>query len=163
MGWDLYITENSGNGGTLRFNGKDIASVYSLENQTYLGMVGGNVEQDTEPRQTTEQSQDWWGNNLMARDNPSIQMNSKFERTINEVALTSNGRQLIENAIKEDLKFLKDLAIVDISVVITDDNRIEIKLQVKQNDRTANIIIINFKKATDGDFYFFDFNDDFLV
>lgn len=162
MFWDLYITENEGNGGDIKFNGKDFVIVNGIECMPYLGMCGGNVEADTKPR-VQANSKDWWGNNLMLPDDPSQQMNSTFERTINSVPLTSLGRQLIENAIKEDLKFLKDLAVIDISVNVISDDRIDIKLIVKQNNLQEKVVVINFKKSTDGDFFILDFNDDFLV
>jgi hypothetical protein len=90
-------------------------------------------------------------------------MNSTFERTLKSVPLNSLGRQLIENALKEDLKFLKDLAVIKIDVVVVSDDRIDIKLTIAQNSIQEKVVVINFKKSTDGDFFLLDFNDDFLV
>jgi hypothetical protein len=96
-------------------------------------------------------------------DTPTQQMNSTFERTLKSVPLNSLGRQLIENALKEDLKFLKDLAVIKIDVVVVSDDRIDIKLTIAQNSIQEKVVVINFKKSTDGDFFLLDFNDDFLV
>ena len=49
MGWDLAILE-SGNGGDVSMNGSDLAVYYLDENDIYLRMFGGNIEQDTKIR-----------------------------------------------------------------------------------------------------------------
>lgn len=162
MFWDLSIVE-SGNGGELQLVGNDLAVVNGLENMPYLGMFGGSIDQVTKSNITEERSLDYWANNLLMANNPSIQLNSLTERILNTVNLTSSGRQLIENTIKEDLKFLSDLADIEVSVTIVSTDRIDVKLRIKQFNASTRIIVINFKKSTDGDFWILDFNDDFLV
>ena len=46
MGWDLAIVE-SGNGVDVSMNESDLAVYYLDENDIYLRMFGGNIEQDT--------------------------------------------------------------------------------------------------------------------
>jgi phage gp46-like protein len=160
---DIALFE-TGNGGDLLLKGSDLAVYDGIQNMPYLAMFGGNVEQDTRNRVTEEQSFDWWGNNLLMPSNQSIQFNSQTERVINTTALTSQGRVLIENAIKADLKFLQDLgAEVSVSVSITATDRIDVNVKIQQPAGGTRIIIINFKKKSNGDFYIFDFNDDFYI
>lgn len=160
---DLAIVESDGNGGDLQMVGNDLAVVYGIENMPYLGMFGGNVEQVTKNKPTEIESLDWWGNNLLFPNDQAVQMNSITEKALNTIPLTSAGRVLIENAIKKDLEFLSPVAIVEVSVTITATDRINIKIRIKQNVGSEKIIIVNYKKATDGDFYFLDFNNDFNV
>lgn len=162
MYWDLAIVE-SGNGGELQRRGNDLAVVNSIENVPYLSMFGGNVEASTESKPTQLNSQDWWGNSLLMKDQPSIQFNSLTERILQVVNITSGGRQTIEDAIKLDLKELAAIAIVEVSVFVISDDRLDVTIKIKQNDLAANIVVVNFKKSTEGDFWILDFNDDFNV
>lgn len=160
---DFALLE-TGNGGDLLLQGSDLVVVEGIQNMPYLAMFGGNIEQDTKNKVTEEQSFDWWGNNLLMPNNQSIQFNSITERVINNTPLTSQGRVTIENAIKTDLKFLQDLgAEVSVSVSITATDRIDVNIKINQPAGGSRIIIINFKKKSDGDFYIFDFNDDFYI
>jgi len=158
---DLAIVE-TGNGGDLQILGNDLAVVTGIENMPYLGMFGGNLEQSTVDNQVVEFSKDWWGNSLLMNSNPSIQMNSTVERTLNNTPLTSSGRLLIENAIKYDLAFLTPIigTAVEVSVSIISDDRIDVMLKVTYSKETK-VTVIKFKKQSDGDFSIFDFNGDF--
>lgn len=161
MDFQLFET---GNGGDLLIKGSDVVVVDGIQNMPYLAMFGGNVEQDTKNKITEEQSFDWWGNNLLMPSNQSIQFNSRTERVINSTALTSSGRVIIENAIKDDLKFLSDFgAEVSVTVSITATDRIDVNIRISQPAGGARVIVINFRKRSDGDFYIFDFNDDFYI
>jgi hypothetical protein len=164
MGYDIAIVE-TGNGGDLQVMGNDLAAVRGIENMPYLGMFGGNKEQVTKNRVEEVQSFDWWANSLLMPSNQSIQLNSITEKTFDTVPLTSSGRVLIENAIKEDLKFLSDLgATVVVSVTIVATDRIDILLRITQSVGEEKVTIINFKKAASGDWYILDFNsDDFFT
>jgi phage gp46-like protein len=160
---DFAIIETL-NGGDLVLKGNDLVVVDGIQNMPYLAMFGGNVEQSTKNKITEEQSFDWWGNNLLMPSNQSIQFNSITEKVINTTALTSSGRVTIENAIKDDLKFLSDFgAEVSVTVSITATDRIDVNIKITQPAGGSRIIIINFKKKSDGDFYIFDFNDDFYI
>lgn len=160
--FDVSVIETL-NGGDLQQVGNDLAVVYNIENMIYLGMFGGNIEASTDNNAVQVESFDYWANSLLMFNNPSQQFNSLTERTINSVPLTSSGRVLIENAIKKDLEFFKDLGgIVTVSVEIIATDKIKVSIRVELNSQ-KQVTIINFRKSLDGDFFILDFNDDFLV
>lgn len=162
MAWDLQILE-TGNGGDFNYLGGDLKVVSGIENMPYLGMYGGNLEAVTDPKTLTDQAADWWGNWFMISQ-PSIQFNSLTEKTINTVSLTSSGRVLIENAVKSDLKFLSDLGCtVSVEVEIAAIDRINIRIKILMPNGTKRLILIDYRKTATGDFFIFDFNDDFFV
>ncbi|MCE3278022.1 MAG: hypothetical protein K0S44_213 [Bacteroidetes bacterium] len=162
MSFDVAVIETL-NGGDVQIKGSDLALVFGLENMIYLAMFGGNVEQSTEA-EVPVQSFDWWGNRLLFRDTPSAQFNSETERTLNNTPLTSAGRVTIENAIKKDLEFLEDFgATVEVKVSIVATDRINVSIRVVFEAKGEKIIIINFKKKADGDFFIADFNNDFYL
>ena len=163
MSFDIAIIE-TGNGGDLQLVGNDLAVIRGIENMPYLGMFGGNVEQVTKNRVAEVQSFDWWGNNLLMPSDQSIQLNSITEKALKTIPVTSSGRVLIENAIKEDLKFLADMgAEVEVVVTIVATDHINIKIRIAQSSGSVQVTVINFKKSVDGDFFLFDFNNDFNV
>lgn len=159
--FDLAIVE-TGSGGDIQILGNDLAVVNGIENMPYLGMFGGNLEQSTVDNQVLEFSKDWWANSLLMNSNPSIQMNSTVERTLNSTPLTSSGRLAIENAIKYNLEFLTSIlgSPVEVSVTIISDDRIDILLKIIYLKETK-VTVIKFKKQASGDFSIFDFNGDF--
>jgi hypothetical protein len=159
--FDLAIVE-TGSGGDIQILGNDLAVVTGIENMAYLGMFGGNIEQSTVDNVTNEFSKDWWGNNLLMKSDPSIQMNSTVERTLNNTPLTSSGRLTIENAIKYDLIFLEKVigTKIEVSVFIISDDRVDVILKMNLLKETK-ITVIKFKRQADGDFSIFDFNSDF--
>lgn len=160
--FDLAIFE-TGAGGDYMFNGNDLEVVNGTENMPYLAMFGGNVEASTQNNVVEEQSQDYWGNTLLMNANQPIQFNSIVERTLKNTPLTSAGRAIIENAIISDLQFIVDMGIpitVQVRIVATD--RIDVTLTITYPSK-VNVKVLNFRKhAVSGDFYLFDFNDDFL-
>lgn len=158
---DLAIVETL-NGGDLQLTKNDIAVVDDLENMPYLGMFGGNLEAVTKTRPAGSQAFDYWGNNLLMLSNDSIQFNSITEKTLNNTPLTSEGRVIIENAIKEDLKFLNPLATVEVSVTIVSTDRIDIIIKVIQNEGGIRIIKFKLRRIPDGDFFIQDYNNDFF-
>ncbi|HXP52170.1 MAG TPA: hypothetical protein VN922_19595 [Bacteroidia bacterium] len=162
MYFDLAIIE-TGNGGDLQKLNNDLSVVYGIQNMPYLSMFGGNVKQSTKQNTVAEQSFDYWANTLMYDAEPDLQMNSLTERTYKSVALNSQGRILIEAAIKEDLKLLSDVATVTITTYIISDDRIDSVIKIMEDIETIKIIMISFKKTSDGDFFLFDFNDDFFL
>lgn len=166
MIFDLAIIE-TGNGGDIQLLKNDLAVVQGIENMPYLAMFGGNKEQSTENVNANQpvpaQSFDWWGNNLFMQGDQSIQFNSKVEKILNTTPLTSAGRVLIENAIKKDLEFLEEIATITVVVTIVATDRIDINIEIKQTNNDQKVIIISFKKSADGDWFLFDFNDDFNV
>lgn len=158
--WDLFIGE-TGNGGDLQMNGNDLAWVKGIENMVYLALFGGNVEAVTSTIKKQD-SKDFWGNDLLMKSNPSIQFNSTTERLLNTTALTSAGRLVIEQGIKEDLKFLSDQADIVPTVVIENTDRLRIDIQLTI-DTQVKVISYQFKKIADGDWVIADFNNDFYL
>lgn len=129
---DLRLIE-SGDGGDLVKNKNDVSVIYGFQNMIYLGLFGGNVEQDTPTeRNANEQAFDFWGNNLLMPNQAGIQFNSQTERALNNNALTSSGAAVIEQAVKNDLLFLNDFATVNVDVTITGVDRIEIHVIMQQ-------------------------------
>lgn len=141
---DLKVIE-SGNGGDLVKNPKDLAVISGLENMVYLGMFGGNPEQSTPTRRLpSEQAFDWWGNSLFFPNDTSRQFNSETERTLNNVALTSSGRRQIEEAVIKDLEFMQPFATVTVSVTIPERDKVNISvtLQEPQNLQEKKFVYI---------------------
>ena len=161
--FDLAISEANGNGGDLKIIGNDLTTVESIENMPYLGMFGGNVAASTtnDPVPTTSQRFDWWGNNVLMPSEQSIQFNSSVERILNTTPLTSSGRQTIEEAIKDDLKFLADSAKIEVAVSIISVDTININIRIIRTGVDQKIVTLVFQKATDGDWFLLDFNTDF--
>ncbi len=160
MAWDLAVLE-TGNGGDLSLNGNDLAVVTGIENMPYLGLFGGNVEQVTTSDKVMD-SKDWWGNDLLMKSNKSIQFNSTVEKTLKNTALNSAGRVIIEGAIKNDLQFLSPQATIVVSVTIEATDRLRVNIQIKV-DINIRVLVLNYRKSSDGDFFLLDFNDDFFL
>lgn len=133
---DIALNE-TGNGGDAQISGNDIATTSAIFNQIYLALFGGNVEASTTGEElTTEQRLDWWGNNLLFQDEPDLQFNSTLEKTLTEVALNSSGRLIIEEAVRNDLKFLNSFAEIRVSTEVTGVDRISILIFVQEPDNS---------------------------
>lgn len=160
MGWDLAILE-SGNGGDVSMNGNDLAVYYLDENDIYLRMFGGNIEQDTKiNRKIGDQDFSYWGNKLLLNNDPNLTFNSVTERTLNSTPLTSAGRAIIESAIKKDLIGLN--ATVTVQIVSTDKIDVTIKnILAPGSEKIKKFSFV--KNPLTGDFDFNDFSNlDFL-
>lgn len=154
MAFDLAIVETN-NGGDLVLLKSDLAVVSNFENEFYLRLFGGNVAQSTTSTQTNN-NLDWWGNNLLIKANPDLQFNSQTERVLLKTELTSKGRVLIENAIREDLQGMN---IISLSVVITATDRLEINIQLATDDFEDPInIFISIQITEGGSFNISDFD-----
>jgi len=161
MSYDLLLIER-GSGGDLVINSKftDLVTVTGFQNAVYLALFGGNVGQSTKRYLNGEQRLDWWANSTIFNQSPNAQMNSLTERTLREVVLNSQGRLIIEQAVKSDLKFMQDFSEVEASVYLelNDRIRIEVKLtkpNVEQEneitfvwDRTLNELQTNNQYTT---------------
>lgn len=161
MAVDLALIESDGNGGDVQLVGNDLAVIFNTENQIFLALFGGNIEQSTNTSNIVADSKDWWGNNLLMPSNSSIQFNSLTERTLNTTPLTSSGRGIIENAIKKDLEFFSEFGTVDVNVVIVSDDRINITIKTMQAQSKERVILVKLKKKATGDWFILDFNNDF--
>lgn len=163
MAFDLAIIE-TGNGGDIQLMGADLAVVNSIENMPYLAMFGGNKESSVDPSSLISQDEmsfDWWGNNLLMPSDQSQQFNSLCEKAINNTPLTSAGRQLIQNAIINDLQFLQPGAKVSVEVTIVSHDVINVNIKIQ--GQRLQVVTIKFKKAVSGDFSPLDFNSDFFT
>lgn len=112
---DIKIYE-TGNGGDLQLNTNDLAIVYGVENMPYLAMFGGSS---------------WWGNDLLMSQGNGWRFQAETEAVLRDTPLNSNGRLIIEAAIKRDLQFMLDIIEGTTLVVqtrITDDNTLEIRI-----------------------------------
>lgn len=158
---DLALIETN-DGGDVQLKGADLAMIFGIENQPYLALFGGNIEQLPSVK-NPEQSLNYWGNDLLYFSDTAQQFNSFTEISFDTVPLTSSGRVQLENAMKRDLDYLKKLnAIFTVSVTIVSTDRIDTIIKITQGKDTS-IVIINYKKKADGDFFIFDFNNDFNV
>jgi len=127
---DIIIYE-SGNGGELRLkdNG-DIETTDGLFNQPYLSHFGGNLEALTTGEEIEgEERFDFWGNYFLE---PKSQMNSLLEKSLNENALSSSGRNNIEKDAKTDLDSISELGNISAEVTITGNDKVRISDKISQ-------------------------------
>lgn len=132
---DLNVLE-TGNGGDILLQGRDLSVIYGWQNMPYFALFGGNVEQSTPSLVLPEeQRKDYWGNSLFHANEPELQFNSLTERILMNVELSSSGRLQIEQAVKKDLEFMQAFAIVEVEVSITGVDRIQILIRFTKPDR----------------------------
>jgi phage gp46-like protein len=131
---DISMIE-TGNGGDLVRTTRDLKTIDGFENMIYLSMFGGNVEGDTPvQRLDSQQAVDYWGNTVAFAQDQGMQFNSQTERSLIENALTSAGRSLIEQAVKNDLIWMKVLARIGVSVSIIGIDKVLIAIRVIRPD-----------------------------
>lgn len=127
---DIKLYE-TGNGGDIMIKGNDLETVQGFENFPYLAMFGGNVEQTTQQVGAgDEQRFDWWGNAFLPKQN--TQMNSITEKKLITTAITSQGRILIEEAIKADLAFMQSFANISVAVTVISDDWLNIAVTIQE-------------------------------
>lgn len=161
---DIALIESE-NGGEIQVTPSDLVTVEGLENMPYLAWFGGNLGQSTKKKlNASEQSFDWWGNNLLFFNQPDKQFNSLLENTMRTMSLTSAGRAKMEQDATTDLAFLLPYANVKVTVtyVTVDKIRLDLGIVMKDGSNTLNKIV-GFVRNSDGDFAFDDFNDDFFT
>lgn len=148
---DLKIVETYDGGDVVKTT-KDLKIIYGLSNMPYLALFGGCVEASTPTeRIASEQNFDWWGNDLLMRDNRGLQFNSETERALKNIPLTSAGRQLIEQAVIRDLQHMKELARIGVSVVIIATDVVRIGIRVEEPDNLEQRDFIFIWDATRGE------------
>lgn len=130
-GRDIRLYE-TGSGGDFQLTGNRFIQAFSFENFPYLAMFGGNPGHPTEEVTEGQERFDYWGNELLWDGNPEIQFNSRTEATLVDVALNSQGRKTIEEAVKSDLSFMTAFAILDINVEIVGLDRVRIDILVQE-------------------------------
>lgn len=145
---DLEIVETN-NGGDLVKNPKDLSVINGFQNMPYLALFGGNKDASTPlTRVKNEQAFDWWANSLLFTNDTSVQMNSETERALDNVALNSFGRGLIEKAVKKDLEFMKPFANVSVTVSIIGIDRILIGIKIIRLDNLEQRAFVYIWDAT---------------
>ena len=147
---DLLLYE-SGSGGELFLENNDLALTESLYQTIYVSLFGGNVEASTVGNELVgEERSDYWANSLLFKNEKNKQLNSRTERTLNEVTINSSGRLKIKSAVEEDLIFLKKLANLEINIVILGVDKIEIEIIMtsiqNQSNKTFQFIWDNAKR-----------------
>lgn len=141
---DFKLIEN-GDGGDFELLGNDIVMINGFQNMPYLGLFGGNVEAvTTGAKIPDEQAFDWWGNNLLDPNNYAVQMNSTLEKTLMNVALTSQGVNTIREAVIKDLQFMKAFSntTVSVSLPYVDKIRIEIIILEPTNKTSTEFVFL---------------------
>ena len=130
---DLELIE-TGNGGDLVLLGNDLSVIEGFQNMPYLAMFGGNVDASTGEFIPEEQNFDYWANSLLFFDTPEVQFNSDLERLLNNVALSTSGRQQIEQTVKTDVAFMLGFSTieVEVEVAITAVDRLEILIKIQE-------------------------------
>ena len=133
---DLKIIESK-SGGDLVFEGGDLRLTSEIYNQPYLGRFGGNKNASTSDQVLeNEQRQDYWGNLLLLENRVNEQFNSKFEKALNEVELSSSGRVKLERIASDDMDYLEGFAEVDTSLSIESADRVKLTDAVTVGDNT---------------------------
>jgi hypothetical protein len=129
---DLQLKETF-DGGDFVMKRNDISVIEGFENMPYIGMFGGNPGFSTPSRRLrSQQNFDFWGNEVFAANNLSLQFNSNTEHALNTIPLTSGGRILIEQAVKRDLQFMRPFARVGVAVTISGVDRLIIAVRIIQ-------------------------------
>lgn len=135
---DLQLIESL-DGGDLVQKGTDLSVIDGLQNMVYLALFGGNEKQSTKEYEPGEERFDYWANELLYLDTPEIQYNSETERTLNNVAISSRGRLLIEQAAKKDLEFMESFSKVSVSVSLIGVDKVKITVILKEpNELDSN-------------------------
>lgn len=133
---DIKIRETKNGGDAVR-SGNDLQLTGGWGNMVYIAMFGGQTP-TPEGRANEEIPSDFWGNSLFHPQSPELQFNSRTEKILNEVSLTSKGRSKIEEAARSDLSFMKDFANVSVSVNIVNERRVSINVTVQEPGNLEN-------------------------
>lgn len=132
-----------GNGGQLVLKNNEIVQTRSLATLAYLLMFGGNVEAETKKENAPgELKFDWWGNdpNLPS----STWINSRTEKTLRGIEISSSSRYRILEAVKYDVKSLDRYGDVTVEVAFTSVNNVKITITISEpsvvSDQNLTII-----------------------
>ncbi len=131
---DLKLV-NISEGFDLQGSKSGLITVDSFQSMIPIALFGGNREGSTKQIvRDNEEQKDWWGNKLLLPQQPQQQFNSETERTLNNVALNSQGRSKIQAAVENDLSFMSDFANVEVTVSLVGADRVRIDIQVVRPD-----------------------------
>ena len=130
---DLTIYE-TGTGGDLKIVANDLALTTSVFTQVYLAFFGGNIEANTQGNEPEGVERfDYWGNDLLFKNQPNKQFNSNLERALYNTVYNSSGRIKIEAAAKQDLKFIPT---AQVSVSLLTETRLVIAVSFNGTSQT---------------------------
>jgi hypothetical protein len=129
---DIKLYE-TGNGGDFQILGNDLEAVAGFDNMPYMYLFGANL---TDTGDSDEQRLDWWGNRLILE--PPARAVSITERRLQEFPLTSQGRQIIENAVRTDIEAMRAFCNVRVSVRIISDDVLTILIELARPDSLQN-------------------------
>jgi hypothetical protein len=146
---DIEIVE-TGNGGDALLKGADLSLISGFENFPYLALFGGNTEAST-PQKRLESAQafDYWGNAFLPTE--TLRFNSETEKALHDIPLTSSGRLLIEQAIKNDLLFMRPFAEVKVQTEIIATDNLKISIGIKKPDNLEEKQFIYIWDSTAGE------------
>jgi len=132
---DVAIHE-AGSGGDYSLVNDDMETVSGFFNMVYLGLFGGNIEQVTSPDiNPNDQRFDWWANEAF-----NLEFNSTFENKIRTTPLTSSGIIDLENAAKQDLKFMEEFAEMEITGSIVGIKKFQLDISLSEPDNQSSKI-----------------------
>jgi hypothetical protein len=134
---DFKLRE-TGSGGDLVFEGGDIKLTAEVYNQPYLGRFSGNKEASTGDQfEEDEERGDYWANSLLLANEPNCQFNSKFEKSLGEIELSSFGRIKLEREANEDLNYLEGFADHETTLIIISVDRIRLTDKITQGNNRS--------------------------
>ena len=117
---DLKITDNN-DGGEVSIFRNDFETISGFENMPYLALFSGS---------------NYWANGIFFNESQSF--NSETEQVLKEVSLTSTGVLRIEEAVNNDLEFMRAFADVTAEIIVIEINRVQINISIQEPDSLAN-------------------------
>lgn len=126
-----------GNGGQLVLRNNEIVQTNSLATLAYLNMFGGNVDAETQKEnEVGELRFDWWGND--STQNSSTWINSRTERILRGIEISSSARFKILEAVKYDNKSLEQYGSLGFEVTFPSPNRVKIVITISEPAKKRN-------------------------
>jgi len=135
---------SSGDGGEIELDENNfIVNDESFETSIYLTLFGGNKKDDGTP---SKRKYAYWGN-LLEKNNPERRLISRTQNILEGLPATSENLLKVKEAIKLDMKWYFEEAIIDNLEIITtipEKNKIYIELRGMKNKNT--IFDLKYKK-----------------
>lgn len=126
-----------GNGGQVVLRNNEIVQTRSLATLAYLAMFGGNVAIETQKEnQPGELKLDWWGNDPSL--NSETWINSRTEKVLLGIDLSSASRYTIQSAVEHDVKQLEEYGKVTVLVTLPSVNRVQITITIEEPGKKIN-------------------------
>lgn len=148
--FDIAVFETT-NGGDILKKGNDLATIGGWENMPYLALFGHRGGITKNSYAVNEFRTDWWANALLHPQQPAAQINSRTEDALHTTPLTSAGLLVIEEAMKEDLRFMQPFAQVTVSAAIIGPDHLQLSIRVVQPDNLQQKDFIFLWDATKGE------------